>query len=177
MKRSRSGVVALMLLAGCGYPLRTPPYLNGEVEGIYCSESGNRHACTYVGAPVSDDILPARFSLRVDTWSKTAYTFSGTLDLDGTGYTVSGKEEGGMAEQHEYLAPQVHLLSGYITATLMDEEGVAYRLEGNSRYGTGGGFSPDREEPSATLVIFLPETMPCADDAPCELGTLRFPGN
>lgn len=177
MKQSTFSIIVLVLLAGCGYPLRTPPYLDGEMKGIFCPESGNGYACSYVGAPILNDTLPARFDIQVTTWSKTAYTFSGISDLNGTQYTVSGKEESRMTEQHEYLAPQAYLLSGRVTATLTDKDGAVYRLEGDSHYGIGGGFGPDREEPSATFTIFSPEAALCTNDVPCTLGALRFPGN
>ena len=168
-------VLALFLLAGCGYPVRTPPFLNGAIGGVYCPEPYEGEACAYVGAPLTEGTLLAQLDVRVDTWSSAGYAFSGTLELDGTRYAVRGEETGAITEQHQYLAPQAHLLGGFVTATLTGEDGAVYRLEGFSRYGSGGGLSPVRESPSANLSIYTQEAETCDEPTLCILGELRFP--
>jgi len=123
-KRGWLCLLVTAALASCGYPLRTPPLLNGELTGVFCPEGKVGEACIYVGAPPSEETLPATLDVRVDTWNQTAYTFSGTLELEGTTYTVSGREEGG--DQHAYLSSQAAIIGGEVNATLIDETGVVY---------------------------------------------------
>lgn len=112
----------LLLLTGCAYHIKAPPYMQGTFVGFYLTDED--------AAPVG-----IRLDTTVHDVSETRYTFSGTATIGSQTYTVEGYEEGDPHLTYTELAPQVYIPLVGLVANFVDAEGtVAYALCAYVRY-------------------------------------------
>ena len=160
-------MILLSGLTSCGYPLEAQPLFRGALEGHFYEESYNAYYDPSVeGPPVQADAI-------VREWRGDGYTFEGTFLWEGKDYSMSGFEEAN--PNLRYVRLQANLISGFVQIRLQRNGALAYLLCGESRYGVGGGFTPEREKPVAVLDIYLPEKGQCFSELYVEpVGYLRL---
>ena len=143
----------LISLTSCGYPLRAQPLLQGALRGHFYK---NAYDALY---DPSEEGSPVRLDAELGEFSEDRYTFEGVFTWDGQAYSISGFEE--TNSNLEYLSPQANLISGSVQAHLQKDDVFVYILCGKSRYGVGGGLSPEREQPVATFSMYSVEKEQC----------------
>ena len=159
--------ISIVLLGGltsCGYPLKTQPLLQGSLEGNFYEDAYYEP---------SDEGSPIALETTITEFSPERYTFEGTFFWQGRRYRAVGFEE--TSPNLEYLKPQAYLLAGSAEVRLEQDDTLLYLLCGESRYGVGGGFTPDREKPVATFAMYAAEKGQCFAEPYLEpIGYLRL---
>ncbi len=143
----------LLLLGGCGYPLRTEPFLNGQLE-VKLTRCPAKGPC---------DLQPITLTLEATNVTPEHYSFSGTLESDVGVWTIEGTETTQSRDDVLYINPQARGVYGTVTGSLEIPSGGTYALEGSILYGRGGGGSTVRLPPSETL--FASPDPPCTAEA------------
>ena len=125
-------------LAGCDQVIDTQPYLVGTFAGTY--QPGNPE--DYIN-DVNPPMLPITVESRLVSVTSTRYDFTGTVNLNGEVYSMTGYEESKYGDL-AYLKPQARGVFGQYLMNLKNETGTAYSVCGSIFYGSAGFYvSPE----------------------------------